>query len=492
MKFEQADKIRRDSVVTADLCIAGGGPAGIALARSLSGTDLSVVMLESGGVDFDDASQSLDEGTSTGDKYDVNATRVRQLGGATNHWAGWCRPLDPQDLAARAWIKHSGWPFGREVLDPYYDKARTLPKLTPGSFALADLVADPSAGVEALIDNASVTTSVFRLSPGPVHFGTEYQKDLEAAANLRVILGANVVGIGTGAGQGHVDDYTVATLAGNRFRVTAKMFVLALGGIENARVLLATAPAGGTAIGNGHDLVGRYFFDHPEVTAATIVCSGRVPSNYQGGRADYVRTTLAFTPEYLAEHKLPTVTFVIEPFPWSEPTDADKRVDPGDVAAVLRAVEGGESQPYSFYMRCEPETNPDSRVTLGTTKDELGMPRVQMHWELGPNDRKNYRTALDQMTRELGVRGIGWLRYEPESFGNAKQQFFYGAHHMGTTRMNEDPALGVVDPNLRVHGVDNFFVTGSSVFPACGYSNPTFTILAMTLRLSDHLRTLLA
>ena len=490
MRFEQAGSIRRDGVITADVCIAGGGPAGITLARSLANGPLSVVMLESGGTDFEDGNQALDEGTSTGDPYDVNATRVRRLGGASNHWAGWCRPLDPQDLAARTWMAHSGWPFGREVLDPYYEKARPLCQLTEGPFELGPLLAHPTAGAEAILVNDVVTTAVYRLSPGPVHFGEAYQSDLEQAANVRVMLGANVVDIAADTSQGHVEHYKVATLDGNRFSVVAKFFVLALGGIENARLLLASAPAGEAALGNRHDLVGRYFLDHPEVTAATIVCSGRVPPNYLGGRPDYVRTVLAFTPEFLAKHELPAISFVFEPYPWDQSTDTDTRVRPADVAAVLRAVEGGESLPYSLAMRCEPEANPDSRITLGRARDPLGMPRVQMHWKLGPHDRTRFRIALDEMARELGMRGIDWLRREPTSFGAKDETYFYGAHHTGTTRMNDEPDLGVVDPNLRVHGVDNLFVAGSSVFPGCGFSNPTFTILALTLRLAEHLRTL--
>jgi choline dehydrogenase-like flavoprotein len=214
-----------------------------------------------------------------------------------------------------------------------------------------------------------------------------------------------------------------------------------------------------------------------------------VPPNYLGGRPDYLRTVLAFTPEFLAEHELPAISFVFEPFPWDQSEDADTRVQPADVAAVLGAVEGGESLPYSFSMRCEPEANPDSRITLGKDRDALGMPRVEMHWKLGPRDRARYRTALDEMARELGVRGVAWLRREPATFGASDETYFYGAHHMGTTRMNDDPELGVVDPNLRVHGVDNLFIAGSSVFPGCGFSNPTFTIVALTLRLADRLRT---
>jgi choline dehydrogenase-like flavoprotein len=120
------------------------------------------------------------------------------------------------------------------------------------------------------------------------------------------------------------------------------------------------------------------------------------------------------------------------------------------------------------------------------------MPRVGVHWKLGPRDRTRFRTGLDEMARELGLRGVGWLRREPTNFGSADETYFYGAHHTGTTRMNDEPGLGVVGRNLRVHGVDNLFIAGSSVFPGCGFSNPTFTILALTLRLADHLRTLVA
>ena len=164
----------------------------------------------------------------------------------------------------------------------------------------------------------------------------------------------------------------------------------------------------------------------------------------------------------------------------------------GALADVVRQMDAPQEDPARraiFFMNeLEQAPNPASRVRLIEQRDALGMPRVQLEWRLSGLDKRSIRRAHELLARELGRAGLGRLqlmlsedehRWPPELGG--------GRHHMGTTRMHRDPARGVVDPDCRVHGVGNLYVAGSSVFPTVGAANPTLTIVALALRLADHL-----
>jgi choline dehydrogenase-like flavoprotein len=487
-RLRDANTVPRGTSLAADVCIVGGGAAGITLALELAKTSTRVVLLESGNTTFDDATQALYDGASTGDTYDVSASRLRVLGGSTNHWAGWCRPLDPADFEPRSWIRNSGWPITRADVDPYYTRALPIVGIAQEPFDGAYWIRQrPEASVVPILENATMTTSVFRFSPGPFRFGEKYREDLERADNVDVYLDANVVNVATGAGSApRVTHVEVATLKGNRFRVGATVFVLALGGIENARMLLASTDSRPRGLGNDNDLVGRYFMDHPEGDVGTVVLTGKAPDNFLGGRIDALRTMITFRPEVFEKQRMNAIAFVVASQD-TKSVDITGKIRSSDVAAVLRATEGASSVPYLLYMRGEPEPNPDSRVTLGDDRDALGTRRVKLHWELGPDDRARYRQAVELLAQQFGFAGAGWIRLDPPNFGSPRTELFYGAHHMGTTRMHTDPKRGVVDVDCKVHGIENLYVAGSSVFPAVGYSNPTLTILALTLRLADHL-----
>jgi choline dehydrogenase-like flavoprotein len=137
---------------------------------------------------------------------------------------------------------------------------------------------------------------------------------------------------------------------------------------------------------------------------------------------------------------------------------------------------------------CEQVPNPDSRVSLSSQRDPLGLPRISLDWRLTEQDRLSFYRHLHSLALEAGAMGIGRLRVNATDESNWPQPVSGGSHHMGTTRMSDNPRRGVVDRHCRVHGVDNLYVAGSSVFPTSGAANPTLTITALTLRLSDHLR----
>jgi choline dehydrogenase-like flavoprotein len=258
-----------DQAVAADICIVGAGAAGITLARELAGSSVSVCVLESGGLEFDEETQTLAAGDNVGLAYtDLTAARVRQFGGSTNHWAGWCWPLDEIDFAARDWVPHSGWPFTKRELDPYYARAQAVCELGPYNYDPA--LWEVGGRGRLPVDAARLETKIVQFSP-PTRFGDAYRAELTAAANVATYLFANFVAFETNEDSSVVMRAQVKTLAGNSFTVSARLFVLAAGGIDNARLLLQPTPWRPQGIGNENDVVGRFFSDHPGMIESIVV-----------------------------------------------------------------------------------------------------------------------------------------------------------------------------------------------------------------------------
>lgn len=475
--LHDARSVARDSTLEADVCVIGAGAAGIAIARELSGRPLRVALLESGGLEEDPATQDLYRGRIFGRNYfQLDASRSRRFGGSTNCWRGMCRPLDPIDFEAREWVPHSGWPFGAQVLRPFYERAQGFLRLERFAYDGADWSSpDPPLAFAG----GDIRSGVFQVAAN--RLGEVYRQEIERAANVQTFLFANVTAIEADAGR--VARVRVACLDGNAFGLKARCFVLATGGIENARLLLVSG------LGNEHDLVGRYFMEHPHVVAAAYLPSsadlslGFYRARAQGRvqLAGYLATTAA---AQRRDELLASCAFLAQ--------DAQLPDFEVDLASVVRELDRPQASPARravFFMNeLEQAPNPASRVRLIEDKDALGMPRVQLEWRLSAIDKRSARRANELLAQALGRAGLGRLQILlsdddeqwPPEFGG-------GRHHMGTTRMHEDPRHGVVDAHCRVHGLANLYLAGSSVFPSVGAANPTLTLVALALRLADHL-----
>ena len=494
----------------ADVAIIGAGPAGISLARLFDDSPTRVCLIESGGVQPEAPTQALYDGESVGIAYPVIAHRLRFLGGSSNHWGGFCRPLDAIDFEQRDWVPHSGWPFGRETLLPYYERACDLVEITPPRFD--DKAYWERVTGEPLPDSVTGRMQVrfVHFSP-PTHFGERYGSELAASRNIDVLLNANVVNIAA-VGEGrHVEHLQLQTLSGLRHRVSARVYVLATGGLENARMMLLSNDSMPAGLGNLHDLVGRFFMEHPHLSGfAELVVADilRLPGIYRTRvYADGRYATAAFNPSesFLRDRHLLNCTFMA-----GQAGDYHSNVAPnweraGSHKAMLEAARHfliddrrAAILPSTLLghwlglgCACEQVPNPDSRVTLSAQRDALGLQKLRLDWRLTEQDRLSALEHMRSLVMEIGALDIGRVfnggEYDdawPEIVGG-------GSHHMGTTRMHDDPRQGVVDPNCKVHGVDNLFVAGSSVFPTGGASNPTLTLIALALRLGDHLKSLL-
>jgi len=507
------------SVIEGDLCIIGAGAAGISIALEWIGSSRTVLLLEGGGFAFEQKMQDLYRGTNAGlPYYPLDAARLHYFGGTTGHWAGFCSTLDPLDFEERTWVPDSGWPITRADLDPFYGRAHRLLELGPYEYDAAQWQRRDPAMVPLPLDAGIAWTKIWQFSP-PTRFGTRYRDAIVAAPNVRLYTHANVCEVVANESVAAVDDLRARTLEGKEHRVRARHYVLACGTIQNARLLLASNARIAAGLGNSHDLVGRYFMEHLEMPSGQLLLTARQPPSMSMYSFEFAKTKargeLALSPASQRAGQLLNATVSLTPATLEAPPMSTFEQFPPDSMPSFRGVARADTAPrvakpngpppraaperprlFALLTRQEQAPNPESRVRLVPERDAMGMPRVQLDWRLTALDRRSFRGFYAVLGRELGRRGIGRVRMhewvlEPDTSAWPKS-LGGGWHHMGTTRMHPDPRRGVVDASCRVHGLANLYVAGAAVYPTAGCANPTLTLVALSLRLSDHLKAVLA
>lgn len=508
-----------------DVCIVGGGAAGISLAAELADSGLQICILESGGLRYEAATQSLLNGEVLGNDYpELHETRLAALGGSTGVWAGWCRPLDPIDFEARDWVPGSGWPFELSDLMPFYRRAHELCGLGPLDYD-ANAWARRTDSVPLPLPPEQFSTTIFQISP--VSFGAHYRDLLDRKANIRTVLHATVLRLIAASTADRIERARVATLDNKLFEVTARIFVLAAGGIENARLLLLSGDSPELSIGNTRGLVGRYFMEHGFINAGSYLCSDlaqsmafHFPTHTQvDGHDVVVRSGFSVSPAIARSQRLLNGAILFHPA-----YESHDVFDSPEIRALLeirdklrgRAVPGGylkramrilrgpgklaiavhrraftrEGQQQRWRTRalfeCAPHS--DNRVTLCSERDRLNRPRVRLRWRLNELDLYSVRQTHALLDKALRGAGLGQFECRIANDQSWQQATEAAKHHLGTTRMHSEPAYGVVDADCKVHGVPNLYIAGGSVFPTGGFANPTLTIVALAVRLAAHIR----
>lgn len=522
-----ARRVPQGTSIEADVCIVGGGAAGITLARELGNSHLRVCLLESGGLKRDQATQQLYEGEIIGLPYDLVATRSRFLGGSSNCWGGFCRPFEPHLFEARPWVPDSGWPISAAIMQEYYDRAHVVCGLDPDGYdAEQRLPAVRGHHLRPMpLGSDRLITSLAQLNKERRRLGSFYRRELKDAANIAVYLYANAIELRPSPAGGAIETLRVACLGGNAFHVAARVYVLACGAIDNARLLLASNAVEPAGVGNRHDVVGRYFMEHPTRAVAEV----RLNPDARESVTAYIDRFALMRLPVAAELNVPFATqrreqmldsamhVELELIGEDAPSTAAAKEIFGDVwrgclprqpMQRLRALMSSPLAGLAFaggvftganalvrrrrlVVSTEQCPNPDSRVTLSEERDALGMPKVRLDWRLNALDWHTMsRTAgiLHEDLRRSGVVEASALLFD----GACDEGPRWNWHHIGTTRMHEDPRRGVVDADCRVHGVGNLYIAGSSVFPTAGNHTPTLTIIALALRTADHLRRVLA
>ena len=544
MIIDYLDRSGPDDFI-ADICIIGAGPAGISIARSFIGTSLSVCLVESGGLAGEDRNQELYAGTSIGcPELDPATSRMRAFGGSCTGWGGGCVPLSALDLGPRDWVPHSGWPLSYAEIEPYYRRAQAVCGIESHDFTEGTFLTPPARAPVAF-DADKLVNQNFVLSP--VFFGDAYRAELEQAANITVLLHANLLEFEAAPAGASVNTARIGALDGRRGMIRARHYVLACGGIENARLLLLSNSVAPNGLGNDRDLVGRYFMDHPSGKLGTLFTDAPDPLTRPYDRSGGKGPAPAFPELCLSDQAVQAHQLLsgrVRPVAVEAPTpkgiqalrdlknaflpvhdesqalegmmrvrksdgsgNGEGKAKQGIGKLGLRVGMGSMDIASAVWRKLtdkptvrsahvdvigyfEQAPNPDSRVTLGDEVDALGQRKVCVDWRLTELDWHTYRTAAGLFGAELANSCGGKFQLEPwlQERSDAVPQLHGTAHHLGTTRMSDDPNLGVVDRQCRVHGVDNLYVVGSSVFPTGGWAFPTFTIVALSMRLAEHLR----
>jgi choline dehydrogenase-like flavoprotein len=501
----------------ADVCIIGAGPAGIEIARELSRHGLSVIMLESGGELAENAAQEPNRGKSVGyPYYPLQEPRTRAFGGSISRSLdfGWrATPLWGIDFEQRAWVEHSGWPFGLAELLPYYRRAHEVSGLK-GKFDYQAGAWEDEEAPQLGQAHDGLNGLIFQISPKN-YFHARFA-EVAAATSIQLLLRSTVVKVLTTPAGDEVTGVRVVAPDGRRFVVSAARYILACGGIDNPRLLLASDDANPAGLGNQNGNVGRYFMEHLLFTTGyvklrdtSVLSRLRFYEQHDAGDAR-IEAWLTLPEDAFRSARMqgaafslrPTTSLELQPsivaarslsqLRWREPSRFQPLAYATKTALGLPSVlqfalkRGGDRDVLALDVVAEQAPNAASRVTLADDADSFGVRRAVLDWRPAPSDFASIagvQAALGEALHKLGVGEVVSMiggAYAPPLSG-------VGHHHLGTTRMSDDPRSGVVDSDGKVHGVSNLFVTGGSVFPTGGFIPPTLTILALALRLAGHL-----
>jgi len=539
--IEFADRLVQGGPIEADVCVVGAGAAGITLALSLSRSGARVVLAEGGSRRGDRESHALLRGEVVDPRLHASPEhyRRRQLGGATSIWGGQCVPLDPIDLEARKWIGLASWPIDFATLSRYYCAANLW--CEAGEAAYVDRMATRLARgsfIEGFDDEVVLSESLERFSR-PTDFGSRYADELRVAQGLTVLLGANAVGVESTEDRSRIRAVTFATLADRRFAIKADRFVLAMGGLETPRFLLNAVARGQLDLGESAENVGRYYMTHLAGSTGRVTLTKPARHGYQRDE-DGIYCRRRFTIAPAAQRAAQMGNFAAR-LHFTDPADPSHksgvlslaflarrllsyeysvRLNPrgparslAHVGNLLRdAPQTGRfvgrwvarrwlasrklpsvvvepvDRVYSLDIHAEQVPNPASRVTLGDGSDRFGNPVPRVDWRCTEQDVETVVTGVRLIGEALERTATGRLAWSRETVAaDILRHGAYGGHHIGTARMSDSALTGVVDADCRVFGTGNLYVAGSAVFPTSGQAPPTLTIVALALRLAEHL-----
>ncbi|HXH12301.1 MAG TPA: GMC family oxidoreductase [Alphaproteobacteria bacterium] len=533
MKIIDGHDLQPQATITADICIVGAGAAGITIASALDGSPHSVCLIESGGYGPDEATQSLYDVINVG--YPMREhfmSRARYFGGTCNLWAGRSMRLTQLDLERRDWVPDSGWPITYDELQRYYVKAEHILRLPSFDRVAREILPRRMSPAErAIFANDDLQPNISTWAKKPLRFGAAYEAQLRRSKNIAVYLHLSITDIRLNRAGTAVEELAACTLSGTQVKIRARRFVLACGGMENARLLLASRDVQPHGIGNQFDLVGRYFMDHPRVVFGKVklhvpqklplmlgvpLAGGMAQVGIQFSEQAQRRQRLLDHYLTLERHWSPQTAKAYQSFihtmkivlrrGYSGKRFAFSSANLAKVPELIYLLAPRELMPHFLYrlsrfmrntlgrgMRelivvnyCEQAPNAQSRVYLSHERDRLHLPRLIVDWRVTAEETRCLVRLQELLDQHLKKHQLGYLDTASSDFSDLT--YTDASHHIGTTRMSDDPRKGVVDRHGRVHGVQNLFIAGSSVFPTCGHANPTLTIVALAVRLAEHLK----
>lgn len=505
-----ARELPDNSIIEGDICIIGAGASGISIALEWMLSSKKVILLEGGGFEYEDRVQELYRGKTTGQPYfPLKSARLHYFGGTTAHWGGFSSIFDPIAFQKREWINESGWPISQDDMMPFYARAHENLDIGICDYNLDNWIKKDPTLVPLPLNKDFFWSKIWKYNTTPARFGEKYKNIMVNAWTVHLYTHANVVDIRANENVSSINEVTITNYTGKKHKVRAKQFILACCGIQNARLLLASNKQAPKGLGNDNDNVGRYFMEHVDLNAGELWLNERSSLKLYMLKPPRVKAEIAMTAKKQAEFQIVNGIVSLSPLvdgrkvpplikTWSkdDPRENFKQIseeyEKTKESKIARFLAGKMYDSFNVAIRLEQAPNPLSRVTLDTEKDELGMPRAALHWAFTSLEKRSLRKIYEVFGQQVGAARLGRVKLmeylQDEKDESMPKVTSGGWHHMGTTRMSEDPKKGVVDANCKIHGIDNLYVAGSSCFPNGAAVNPTLTIVAISIRLSDHLK----
>jgi choline dehydrogenase-like flavoprotein len=506
-----------------EVCILGAGAAGITLATSLAQRGVRTLLLEAGGRRYNSRDQDLywgevGEGLAYNGLYDG---RFRILGGSTTQWAGQILEFDDFVFEKRPWVPGSGWPFHKSELAPYYKRATELEGLAGGPKDAEEVW--HLLGLQPPVFGADLVSEFSSFTP-KTNFAELHRDAIENDPNLTVCLHANACEFILGDDDTTVVGVRCKTFGGHETHFHARAFVLCVGGIEACRFLLQPQKDGTVAPWNRRDMVGRHFQDHLLCYVADIVeQNSMLPDIYldfvsvHGYRFQQKMKLPAETQQRLGTLDIGGfITYftgghddmakAYETVRWIR-TRRYEKLKPIRLAHLaanfhkllwhrfpysrsIRPIGRSSRRSLKLNVNCEQDPLSEGRISLSPMRDALGTLRVKVDWRASERELHSIRKYVEVVREMFQRNDLGRVVPIPSLYtdGEFASTFRDSFHHIGGTRMATSEELGVVDPNLRLYGTKNAYVCSTSVYPSAGFANPTHTLIALALRLADHLQ----
>lgn len=498
----------------ADVCIVGAGAAGIVLAIELVRQGKHVLLLEGGGPTVEDPSQDPYRSEIVGLPHNgVHVGRFRAKGGTTTRWGGQILELDDADFVHREWVPGSGWPISKQELAPFYSRAIQLEGLANATLSDQAVWRELNLKQPAFPD---LEPFFSRWCPEP-DFSRLHRQLLESSPKIDLWLHANAVALVRESSR--ILGIKTRTLSGIEATFHAHQYVFALGGIESCRFFLQPEPS--EKPWNRSGLLGRHFQDHIIAPAATLqplnaAAFHKIFDNIFSRGFKY-QPKLRLSPHIQAQQQTLNVAAMILYL-------GDTEAIAGQLKTTARKLLGGKwrqastseiftlfrhspllaRQIYRYSFRHRAYVDPKSRIELGVhteqdplskssitlseSRDSLGMFRTRLDWQVSGNEIESIRTFVKVAQKSLASVARVIPHPDLDSDDRFRPNCGDNYHHMGGMRLSSSPSEGVVDLNLRLHGMDNGYVCSAAVYPNSGFSNPTHTLLALAIRLADHLK----
>jgi choline dehydrogenase-like flavoprotein len=536
----------------ADVCIIGGGAAGITIAHELKESGLSIIIVESGGERKDQQVQSLSAGEVSSESLHppVHMYRERLLGGSSTIWGGRCVPFDEIDFETRDHIPFSGWPVSYHELQPFYERALWYCEAGDNDFSVGAVGSDHPF-IEGY-DEKVFEVGIERYSP-PTNFGRRYGPALFHAPRLTVVLNATCVELIPAAQGDAIASARFATFASNEFEIKSTFYVIATGGLEVVRLLAASRRNSSAGVANSSGMLGRFYMCHIEGTFGALQLSPSsrpVVWNFERTKDGvYARRKLRLKDTQQRNHRTLNMIFRLHHANPVDPRHQNSilslmylskrfilpeyrrkittvelselgKLPQGQALLVSHLLNVARDTPslmkfifkwiyarhaayhripyvalhspngrYPLDFNSEQTPNPASQVSLTHDLDFFGVPQLHVEWRRSSDDIQSIAKTYRLLRSSLEAAQLGTVEFEDETLEERLSECGpVGGHHIGTARMSSNPKLGVVDEHCRAHDLENLYVASSAVFPTCGHANPTLTILALSVRIAQELQ----